>query len=223
MVSAELLRVERTPAPIRAQVLDNLRQAILDGRFAPGQRLIERELVELTGVSRTSIREALRELAAEGLVTTIPNKGTVVATLSAEDARQLYQVRSVLEGLAGKLFVENATPAQRRALARQLAAIDRLAARDASILEAKDRFYDILFVGGGNVALHQTAASLHARVRALRSLSLSVPGRARKTVAELHEIIEAIDSDDAEKAARACRRHVANAGAAVTRALSALT
>lgn len=223
MVSAEVLRVERTPAPIRAQVLDNLRQAILDGRFAPGQRLIERELVELTGVSRTSIREALRELAAEGLVTTIPNKGTVVATLSAEDARQLYQVRSVLEGLAGKLFVENASPAQRRALARQLATIDRLAGRDASILEAKDRFYDILFVGGGNVALHQTAASLHARVRALRSLSLSLPGRARKSVAELHDIIEAIDSDDAEKAARSCRRHVANAGAAVTQALRALT
>ena len=223
MVSAEVLRVERTPAPIRAQVLDNLRQAILDGRFAPGQRLIERELVELTGVSRTSIREALRELAAEGLVTTIPNKGTVVATLSAEDARQLYQVRAVLEGLAGKLFVANASPAQRRALAKQLATIDRLAARDASILEAKDRFYDILFVGGGNVALHQTAASLHARIRALRSLSLSLPGRARKSVAELHDIIDAIDSDDAEKAARACRRHVANAGAAVTRALSALT
>jgi DNA-binding GntR family transcriptional regulator len=223
MVSAEVLRVERTPAPIRAQVLDNLRQAILDGRFAPGQRLIERELVELTGVSRTSIREALRELAAEGLVTTIPNKGTVVATLSAEDARQLYQVRSVLEGLAGKLFVENASPAQRRALAKQLATIDRLAGRDASILEAKDRFYDILFVGSGNVALHQTAASLHARVRALRSLSLSLPGRARKSVAELHDIIEAIDSDDAEKAARSCRRHVANAGAAVTQALRALT
>jgi DNA-binding GntR family transcriptional regulator len=223
MVSAEVLRVERTPAPIRAQVLDNLRQAILDGRFAPGQRLIERELVELTGVSRTSIREALRELAAEGLVTTIPNKGTVVATLSAEDARQLYQVRSVLEGLAGKLFVENASPAQRRALAKQLATIDRLAARDASILEAKDRFYDILFVGGGNVALHQTAASLHARIRVLRSLSLSLPGRARKSVAELHDIIEAIDTDDAEKAARACRRHVANAGAAVTQALRDLT
>jgi GntR family transcriptional regulator, trigonelline degradation regulator len=223
MISPEVLRVERTPAPIRAQVLDNLRQAILERHFVPGQRLIERELVELTGVSRTSIREALRELAAEGLVQTIPNKGTVVASLSAEEARQLYQVRSVLEGLAGKLFVENASPAQRRALAKQLAAIERLAAKDASILEAKDRFYEILFAGGGNLALHQTAASLHARVRALRSLSLSLPGRSRKSVAELRELLDAIDNDDAEKAARACRRHVANAGAAVTQALSALT
>jgi GntR family transcriptional regulator, trigonelline degradation regulator len=218
MVNTDALRVERSPAPIRAQVLDNLRQAILAGHFAPGQRLIERELVELTGVSRTSIREALRELAAEGLVTTIPNKGTVVATLSAEDARQLYQVRSVLEGLAGRLFVANASPAQRRALARRLAAIDRLVARNASIdqlvarnasiLEAEDRFYEILLVGGGNVALHQTVAGLHARIRALRSLSLSLAGRAGRSVAELHEIVEAIDAGDAGKAARACRRHV---------------
>ena len=89
---AESLRVERAPAPIRSRVLDNLRQAILEHKLVPGQRLIERELVELTGVSRTSIREALRELAAEGLVTTIPNKGTVVAEVSVKEARQLYQL-----------------------------------------------------------------------------------------------------------------------------------
>src|SRR3954465_7010764 len=149
------LRVERTPAPVRAQVLDTLREAILDHRFAPGQRLIERELVELTGVSRTSVREALRELAAEGLVQTIPNRGVVVATLKVDEARQLYQVRGVLEGLAGRLFVENASEAQRRALRKQLAVIERLAARGQSILEPKDRFYEVLFAGGGNVALHQ--------------------------------------------------------------------
>src|SRR5271169_4894481 len=123
---AESLRVERAPAPIRSRVLDNLRQAILDHKLAPGQRLIERELVELTGVSRTSVREALRELAAEGLVTVIPNKGTVVTSVSAEEARQLYQVRSALEGLAGRLFAENATQAQRTALVRAQKRIARL-------------------------------------------------------------------------------------------------
>lgn len=222
MVSPQLLRVERMPSPVRAQVLDNLRQAILGRHFLPGQRLIERELVELTGVSRTSIREALRELAAEGLVTTIPNKGTVVATVSAEEARQLYEVRSVLEGLAGKLFVENASDTQRRALAKMLVTIERLADKNSSILTAKDRFYEILFVGGGNVALHQTASSLHARVRGLRSLSLSVSGRAQQSVTELRDIVTAIESNDAEKAARACRRHITHAGAALTAALAAL-
>jgi DNA-binding GntR family transcriptional regulator len=221
MTNAPSMRVERTPAPVRAQLVDNLRQAILDHRFAPGQRLIERELVELTGVSRTSVREALRELAAEGLVQTIPNRGVVVATLKVDEARQLYQVRGVLEGLAGRLFVENASEAQRRALRKQLAVIERLAARGQSILEPKDRFYEVLFAGGGNVALHQTASGLHARVRALRSLSLSVPGRIDESLRELREIMDAIDAGDAERAARACQQHVARAGAVVAEALTA--
>lgn len=221
MTSPRMLRVERSPAPIRAQVVDNLRHAILNRQFAPGQRLIERELVELTGVSRTSIREALRELAAEGLVATIPNRGTVVATMTAEEARQLYEVRSVLEGLAGRLFVQNASESQRRALQKAFATIERLAAKNSSILEAKDRFYEILFAGGGNIALHQTAAGLHARVRGLRSLSLSLTGRARQSVAELRDIVAAIEANDAERTARMCRRHVLNASAAGTRALDA--
>jgi GntR family transcriptional regulator, trigonelline degradation regulator len=212
---AESLRVERAPAPIRSRVLDNLRQAILDRKLAPGQRLIERELVELTGVSRTSIREALRELAAEGLVTTIPNKGTIVAQVSVEEARQLYQVRAVLEGLAGRLFVENATDAQRRALATSFRAVERAASKDSSIwLAAKDKFYDILFEGGGNEALRAISSQLHARINLLRSLSLTRPGRALEAVAELADIVAAVAANDAEAAAKACSRHVDNAGEA---------
>jgi GntR family transcriptional regulator, trigonelline degradation regulator len=210
---AESLRVERAPAPIRSRVLDNLRQAILDRKLAPGQRLIERELVELTGVSRTSIREALRELAAEGLVTTIPNKGTIVAQVSVEEARQLYQVRSTLEGLAGRLFVENATDAQRRALVTSFRAVERAASKDSAIwLAAKDKFYDILFVGGGNEALRSISNQLHARINLLRSLSLTKPGRAAEAVAELADVVAAVAANDAEAAAKACSRHVDNAG-----------
>src|SRR6478735_9922967 len=103
------LRVGRVAAPLREQVLDVLRQAILDFRLKPGQRLIERELIEQTGVSRTTIREVLRQLAAEGLVTTIPQKGTVVASPSVERAAELYEVRAVLEGMAARQFAERAT------------------------------------------------------------------------------------------------------------------
>ena len=166
------LRVERNPAPVRAQVLDNLRQAIVERQLAPGQRLIERELVELTGVSRTSIREALRELAAEGLVTAIPNKGTVVARVSAEEARQLYEVRSALEGLGGRLFVQNATQAHRNALVKALQRIERLVAKGAPVINAKDSFYEILFEGGGNEALRSVAAGLRARERAARAVTV---------------------------------------------------
>lgn len=217
---ASALRVERTPAPVRAQVLDNLRQAIIERQFAPGQRLIERELVELTGVSRTSVREALRELAAEGLVTAIPNKGTVVASVSAEEARQLYEVRSALEALAGRLFVQNASHAHRTALVKALQRVERLVAKGASILAAKDAFYDVLFEGGGNEALRMIVAGLHARVSLLRWLSLSVPGRAAESLAELHAIVDAVLADDAEAAARACSRHVEEAGRVGLRALA---
>src|SRR5262245_11143665 len=220
MVGAPSLRVERTPAPVRTQVLDNLRQAILNRQLAPGQRLIERELVELTGVSRTSIREALRELAAEGLVTTIPNKGTVVASVSADEARQLYQVRSALEALAGRLFALNASRAQRGALAKALARIERLAARGAPMLAAKDAFYDVLFEGGGNDALRTVVAGLHARVSVLRSLSLSVAGRPAESLAELRAIVDAVLANDAEAAARACSRHVEEAGPVGLQALA---
>jgi GntR family transcriptional regulator, trigonelline degradation regulator len=215
------LRVERAPAPIRSRVLDNLRQAILDRELAPGQRLIERELVEATGVSRTSIREALRELAAEGLVTTIPNKGTVVAQVTVEEARQLYQVRSALEGLAGRLFVENATAAQRRALVNALKAVERAAAKGSpAMLAAKDKFYDVLFEGGGNEALRSIAGTLHARVNLLRSLSLSLPGRSAESIAELAEIVAAVQAGDADAAAKACSHHVEAAGMAGFSALS---
>jgi DNA-binding GntR family transcriptional regulator len=211
---ADAFRIERNPALIRSQVLDNLRQAILDRRLAPGQRLIERELVELTGVSRTSVREALRELAAEGLVTAIPNKGIVVTSVSAEEARQLYQVRSALEALAGRLFVENAGATQRRALVRAVEKVDRLAAKGAPVLAAKDAFYDVLFEGGGNDALRAVVGGLHARVSVLRSLSLSVPGRLEHSVTELHAIVDAVLAGDAEAAAAACARHVEEAGRA---------
>ncbi len=209
---ASALRVERTPAPVRAQVLDNLRQAIIERQLAPGRRLIERELVEMTGVSRTSIREALRELAAEGLVTTIPNRGTVVASVTADEARQLYEVRSALEALAGRLFTVHASAAQRAALVRALQRIERLAEKGAPVLAAKDDFYDVLFEGGGNESLRAIVAGLHARVSVLRSLSLSVPGRAAQSVTELRDIVDAVLAGDAEEAAIACSRHVEEAG-----------
>lgn len=214
MTRANTLRVERAPALIRSQVLENLRQAILDRRLAPGQRLIERELVELTGVSRTSVREALRELAAEGLVTAVPNKGMVVTSVTAEEARQLYQVRAALEALAGRLFVEHASPAQRKALVRALERVERLTAKGSPVLAAKDAFYDVLFEGGGNEALRSVAGSLHARVSVLRSLSLSVPGRVEHSAKELRAIVDAVQAADADAAAAACARHVEEAGRA---------
>lgn len=213
------LRVAPVAAPIRTQVVDNLRLAIVNGHFRPGQRLIERELVDLTGASRTSVREALRELTAEGLVTSIPNRGTVVTQVSTTEAKELYLVRSALEGLAGRLFVENASEEQRQMLRDAFAEIEAAADRGESILGPKDKFYEILFVGGGNRSLHSIARTLHARVSLMRFMSLSIPGRSKESIEELREIVAAIDAGDADRAAAACSHHVTMAGAAGLTAL----
>ena len=98
-------RVSRVAAPVREQVLELLRKEIVEMRLRPGQRLVERELIDSFGVSRTTIREALRGLAAEGLVTTIPQKGAIVAIPSAKAAAEVYEVRALLEGAAAREFV----------------------------------------------------------------------------------------------------------------------
>ena len=107
----------RIAAPLREQVVTWLRKSISEGRFEPGERLVERELCELTKVSRPLVREVLRQLEVEGLVVTVPQKGVIVVKITPAEAMQIYQVRGVLEGLAARLFAQNGTAAQKEALA----------------------------------------------------------------------------------------------------------
>src|SRR5664279_4532721 len=135
--------IRKSAAPLRHQVLDFLRQSIISGRLAPGSRLVERELIAMMDVSRTVIREALRQLETEGLVATVANKGPVVRELSAVEARDLYAVREVLVGLAARLFVLNAEKGQIEALRKALDEVVRCyaAADPTTILQAKNSFY----------------------------------------------------------------------------------
>src|ERR1700733_2859126 len=98
--------IASTAAPLRRRVEDALRQAIISGQFAPGDRLRERDLIELLKVSRTSLREALRQIEAEGLVALEPNRGPVVTTVTYEEVEEIYEVRSVLEAQACSGFAE---------------------------------------------------------------------------------------------------------------------
>jgi GntR family transcriptional regulator, trigonelline degradation regulator len=209
------LRVGRVAAPLREQVLEVLRQAILDFRLKPGQRLIERELIEQTGVSRTTIREVLRQLAAEGLVTTIPQKGAIVVVPSAKEAADLYEVRAALEALACRLFVRRASEAQVKQLRRAFREIERLSKRRGAdiqeMLAAKDDFYDVLLTGSGNEAIRETLDTLRARVRLLRATSLSQQGRSTGTVAEIRDIVRAAEARDGDAMAAACEYHVGQA------------
>ena len=105
------IRVERPAKTLRELALEKVRDAIVDGYFKPGERLVERDLCAQLGVSRTIVREVLRHLESEGLVASLPNKGPIVARLDLEEAKQIYEIRGALEGMAARLCAERRDPA----------------------------------------------------------------------------------------------------------------
>ena len=218
--------ISRSAAPLRHQVLDYLRQAIISGRLAPGARLVERELIEMMDVSRTVIREALRQLESEGLVATIANKGPVVRDLSAGEARDLYAIREVLVGLAARLFVANARPDQIDSLRLALDEVTRCytAGDPAKILEAKNAFYDALVAGAASESLSSMISTLHARISRWRAIGLThpkrSPKRSRESVNSLRAMFAAIKAGEPAKAEQLAREETAQAAAEVMRLLA---
>lgn len=213
-------------APIRKQVASILRDAIVDMRLKPGQLLVERQLCEMTGASRPSVREALRQLEAEGLVESQNGRGTFVTVVSPEVAADVYVVRTELEGLAAQLFAEHAGDADREAFRQAVAGLGEIIrgrnvgeGQASSILEAKNEVYDILFRGAGNPILHQMVGTLHRRVNQLRALTLSQPGRPAQSIAEIEEILDAVERRDGMAARAAASNHVRRAADTVFAAL----
>lgn len=213
MTEPEML-VHRVVAPVRQQVYDQLRNAIVSSRFAAGQRLVERELAQMTGVSRPTIREALQQLSAERLVVNVPAKGWIVASLTREEAEDLYAIRGVLEGLAARRFVERATDEDVEALRGAFAEVKATLTPGHDVeemLAVKDRFYNVLFSGARNDIIVSLVESLHARIAVMRARSLSQSGRWKDTLKEIREIVDAIAARDAAAAERACIFHVQQA------------
>lgn len=213
------LDISRDVISLRQRVTDKLRDAILAGRFAPGQRIVERDLWQSLGISRTVVREALQHLQAEGLINIIPHRGPVVTTLSADEAHELYVVRGALEALAGEGFARNASDAQ---VARLRGALEYLRQPEASastenLLAAKNAFYAILLEGCGNRIIGQMLTQINNRVTLLRRVSLGTEGRLPRTIAELEAIVRAIEARDAERARELCAAHVESAAEVVSR------
>jgi len=222
---AALPSIRRSAAPLRLQVLGELRLSIIAGRLKPGARLVERELIKMMGVSRTVIREALRQLESEGLIAIIPNKGPVVRELTRQEARDLYAIRAVLEGLAARLFVENADAAQVENLERALLEVgDAYDHGDpAEILEVKNHFYEVLFEGAGSATLQSMIGMLHGKIWRWRALGLGHPNRSlersQESMRGLRVMLKGIRARDAGVAERAIRDEVMRAAAEVMRLL----
>lgn len=170
--------IQRTAAPLRQEVVAALRRAIVTCEYSPGERLVETALCDKFSVSRTVIREALRQLESEQLVVTVPNRGPPeVATLTPTEARSLYEVRGALESLAGNLFAERATEAQRGQLVARLFDIRRAESAGGAqqLLAAKDSYYEVLLAGAGNKEISGMLRQINARTQVLRALSTSSP------------------------------------------------
>jgi DNA-binding GntR family transcriptional regulator len=209
------------PQSVRAMVENQLRNAIMSGELPPGTHLADRALCDRFGVSRGIVREAIRLMEAEGLVTVVPHRGPFVAFLTAAEAVQIYEVRAALEALAGQGFAERASDEERaelRQVYESLAAIDAAVGQSA-LLECKRKFYAVLLRGCRNVYAGRMLALLLNRNTQLRATSLSEPGRLPNSIRELRRIVEAIEQRDGEGAAAACRDHVRAAAAVALRVL----
>ena len=222
-VAAPLRSIPRNPAPLRRQVVDELRQSIVSGRLVPGTRLIERELVAHLGVSRTVVREALRQLESEGLISLDDGRGPAVRALTLAEAQELYGIRAVLEGLAARLCAERADARHLKRLQQtvQDTAAAYAAGNPDAIIRAKNLLYEALLDGAGNSTLSAMLASLHGRISRWRAMGLSHPGRSPRrsaqSVSALRRVVAAIEKRDGDRAEALMRAEVMRAAAEAMR------
>ncbi|MNF73811.1 HTH-type transcriptional regulator McbR [compost metagenome] len=206
-------KVNRNPVTLREIVLDKLRSAIMNFHLLPGDRLVERDLCDRLGVSRTSVREALRHLESEGLVEFADAKGPRVAIITLENARDIYELRCVLEGLIVQLFTLNAKAKDIRALEKALEE-NRKSLEEGElqqVLESVQGFYDVLLEGSGNDVAAQQLRQLQARISYLRATSVSQANRRGASNQEMERIVAAIKSGDPLAAHQASVDHVRSA------------
>jgi DNA-binding GntR family transcriptional regulator len=211
-VAIESLRIDSPPVTLRELALERIREAIVAGTFEPGTRLVERTLCDQLGVSRSVIREVIRHLETEGLIE-MGKQGPIVARLDWNHARQIYDIRSLLESAAVADCASRADAVTKSRLAAILDDLDRAAARHdpSTMLDATIEFYAVIFAGSGHDVAWEIVARLNSRISLLRVMTLSTTNRTVSGPARLREIFDAIDRNHPEAAAAACRRHIAEA------------
>lgn len=204
------------PQTVLHLAAENLRQAIFSGVFQPGERLVEADLCRRLDISRASLREALRMLAAEKLITLVPNRGPSVAAISWTEAEQIYDVRALLEGEAAFRAATRLDPDELRAMRSALDAFETAVARrdPAARLAATTRFYDAMLGGCNSGVFTELLQGLVARITFLRARSMQRAGRVRESAAELRRLLVRLEARDACGARSAAIDHVRRACAA---------
>ena len=202
---------------LRERIVARLRNAIITGDLPAKTHLMEPELARQLGVSRTPLREAIRQLEVEGFLTTIPRVGTFVSEVTARDVEDTYAIRAVLEGLAARQAAENPDPTKPAALRGILAELAQKSDDYRIYHEAAGRFHDVIFALSRNQRLQTMYQSLTYQVTRFRSLSLAVGQRPKISVQEHRRIAAAILSGRADEAERLMRAHIEGARAVLSR------
>lgn len=202
-----------TYKPLREVVFETLREAIINGTLRPGERLMEVQLAEELGVSRTPVREAFRKLELEGFVVMVPRKGAYVAGISLKDITDVFEVRTALEALAAGLAAERITE-------EEVEELERFLVREAEIIEeggislfveSDTEFHDTLYRTSRNRRLIQILSNLRDEIQRFRSVSLAYPGRMREALEEHRKIVGAIAERNVSLAGALALEHIENA------------
>ncbi len=198
--------------PLRDRVFDQLRDDILNGKYVPGEELKEIPIGKDLGVSRTPVREALRKLELEGLVSIIPNKGAYVSGISGEDVHDIYVIRSYLEGLCAKWACRHATEQDINDL-EDIICLARYNAeknRYEQMSELDSKFHQALYSCCGSKMLRHILRDFHKYVESVRKQTLSRSERAIAAIEEHERILEAIKNRDEETADKLAHEHIIN-------------
>jgi DNA-binding GntR family transcriptional regulator len=198
---------------LHSRVFTQIRNDILNGVYEPGESLIETKLSEELGVSRTPIREALRQLELEGLVQSVPNKGVTVKGVSEQDIQDIYTIRMLIEGLAARWAAEKITPDEMEELKEAIDLEEFYTKKNdyGQLLKFDTRFHDIIFRASKSKPLMHTLSTFHHYVQKARKVSMSSPKRAAEVLQEHKAILQAIIERDADKAEQLTTQHVRNA------------
>lgn len=209
-MTAEIIAIPR--AALHEQVAQRLRQMLVEGRIAPGAKLNERELSELLNVSRTPLREAIKMLAAEGLVELLPNRGAVAVSLDEQDILDTFEVMAGLEAQSGELAAQRITGQELAEI--QAMHFEMLAAytrRDLSAYYALNaRIHDAISAAAKNPVLAQVYNHVNARLQALRFRSNQDGEKWQRAVKEHEKMIEALAARDANAMREVLLTHLAN-------------
>lgn len=208
--------------PLREIVFESMREAILSGVLQPGERLMEIQLAEEMGVSRTPVREAIRKLELENFVVMIPRKGAYVAGVSSKDVADVFEIRSALEGLAAGLAAERITEDELEQMERVLfyRASEGEEMDLEQIVKSDTDFHALVYSASRNERLIQILANLREQIQRFRATSLAVPGRNKLALEEHRAIVEALRNHNSEEAQSLAMAHIVTAENVMFDALS---